>query len=74
MANDRVPKAVLQAMGLKTQREFKALKRRQLREVLKAFDEYRRGCFYCPGSFNLGGIMDGVRRHLSRLSVKNWGR
>ena len=67
----RIPPFVLQHLDCRTQREFKQLKRQQLKAVIKAYDEYRSGCGYCPGSLRLEVALE---LHQKQLSIKNWGR
>ncbi len=73
--NKKIPKYVLDNMGLQTQRQFKQVKRYQLRMLAKALDEYRMGCAYCPSQgFNIGGIDRRIGNLRNRHSVKNWGK
>lgn len=45
----KIPDHVLHNTKTYTAREFKAQKRKQVREVLRALDELRTGCAYLPG-------------------------
>lgn len=66
-----------------TKREWRQLKRRQLREIRKAVDAFRLGCAYVPGyrdkelilAYHAG--MEGLEAHLAfienQASSKNWG-
>ena len=68
------PKWLLEREGITT-RQWKAMKRKELREVIKAFDYYRLGCAYCPGIngevITIGKSLDKLKQS---LSVKEWGR
>ncbi len=71
----RIPKWLLKNCGVETRRQFKQLKRKQLKSVLKAWDDFRSGCFYCPGYPRDTTDVDDILRRLKRdLSAKNWGR
>lgn len=69
----KVPKYVLKNCGITTQRQFKALKRYQLKAILKALNDYCMGCAYCP-EFDIGEIEKKLQELRKLLSVKNWGR
>jgi len=70
----KIPKYVLKNLGLQTQRQFKALKRHQIRQIMKALDDYRMGCAYCHGRFDVGEIAKRLEKCKKQLSVKEWGR
>lgn len=72
--NQRVPKRVLKNMKLPTQRAFKQLKRKQLREMRKVMDELRIGSVYMP-EFNEARRLDNTLSRLEEAcSVEEWGR
>lgn len=63
---------VLQGM---TTRQWKSLKRKQLREVKRAFDEYRLGCIFCPGfHLHIAPMKEHIEGLINSHSVRNWGR
>lgn len=69
-----IPKYVLEAMDLKTTRQFKSRKRKELREIEKAVKEYQRGCAYCPGyETGISNLFKSVREIKILQSVKEWG-
>lgn len=71
-----IPADLLQRNGLKKSRQWKNRKRRELRELCKAFDKFRIGCYYTPSGTNgevgrVGEILDEWKRQFSQ---KEWGR
>lgn len=58
-----------------TQRQWRQMKRRDLKNLIAAFDEYRLGSAYCP---NKNGEVEAIRKLLNDLkeshSIKKWGR
>ena len=70
----KVPLYVIQRLGLETTRDFKALKREQLKDIFRAMSEYLSGCAYCPDN----ELFDDARKNIEKLidshSVKRWGR
>lgn len=69
---DRVPKYILEDMGLSSQREFRQLKRKQLKEIMKAYKEYSLACAWCPGYPH--GLSELLWEMKKSHSVKNWGK
>jgi hypothetical protein len=58
-----------------TSRQWKARKRRELRDLKKALHVYRLGCFYTPSKDGeVGQIEDCINSIERAQSVKNWGR
>ena len=58
-----------------TSREWKSRKRKEIREVIKAFEIYRLGCYYTPdGEGEVGQIDEALKSIKQKLSVKNWGK
>jgi len=41
---------------------------------MKALDDYRMGCAYCHGRFDVGEIAKRLEKCKKQLSVKEWGR
>jgi len=70
----RVPKYVLKNSGIKTQRQWKELKRRQLRAAFKAMRKFQGGCYYTPDKGQYCQVMRGLEQLKDMLSVKKWGR
>ena len=70
----RAPDWLLLQEGI-TNRQWKSRKRKELKEVIRAFDNYRTGCAYCPGE---DGEADQLGKLLEQMkeahSVKEWGR
>jgi len=58
-----------------TQRQWRIRKRRDLKQLIAAYDEYRMGCAYCPGK---NGEVGAIGKLLDELkeshSIKKWGR
>lgn len=72
---EKIPKWLLKNCGVKTQRQFKQLKRKQLRGVQKAWSDFRGGCAHFRNyPNNIIGVNDTLRRIEEDLSIKNWGR
>ena len=70
----KAPKWLLIQEGI-TQRQWKQLKRKELRELKKSLLVYRSGCIFCPGSGGeFGTIAKLVDELIESHSVKNWGR
>lgn len=69
-----IPKYVLKNMGIQTQRQFKAQKRHELKVVMEALEQYRRGCAYCPPNNLCKAIQDNLQELIKLHSVKMWGR
>jgi hypothetical protein len=72
---NKAPKSVLSMLGLTTQRQFRQMKRKQLKAVLKAWKKFRSGCAYCEGyPHNISEAGRYLERIIKDLSIKNWGR
>ena len=69
----RAPDYALKNMGVKSQRQWRARKRKDLKAAIKAFGEYRRGCAFCPG---INGEVGAIETLLASLweshKEKNW--
>jgi len=70
----KAPEPVLKALSIKTQREFKVLKRKELKDVIKALHIYSGGCAYCPGYSKYWVAADALHQLKKLHSVKEWGR
>ena len=58
-----------------TQRQWRIRKRRDLKQLIAAFDEYRMGCAYCPGkNMEVGAIEKLLNELKESHSIKKWGR
>lgn len=58
-----------------TQRQWRQIKRRDLRNLISAFDEYRMGCAHCPGTNGAVGVIGKLLNELKEShSIKKWGR
>jgi len=73
MSKEKAPKWLLKREGI-TQRQWKSLKRTELRNVIKALDIYRSGCAFCPGAREFGTIVSALDQLEKSHSVKEWGR
>lgn len=70
----QIPKWLLEKEGI-TARQWKARKRRELKEAIRAFDVYFIGCAFTPAKDGQDGrIKDAFKSLKQVLSVKNWGR
>lgn len=73
--HDKAPLWVCHNVGVNTQREFKALKRKQFAAARKALADFRLGCAFCPDYKRVSAFlaeMDAIQKDV--LSVKRWGR
>jgi len=73
MKTEPIPPYVLENMGLKTTRQFKSRKRKELREIKKAISEYHRGCAYCPCYDEIAELDKLLDKIQSMQSIKEWG-
>ena len=70
----QLPKHVIAQYG-KRSRDFKAQKRKGLKLLAKALDNFRNGSAFLPcGSYPIQAIDKIIERMKIDLSVKNWGR
>jgi hypothetical protein len=72
MSNAQISKSFLDRKRL-TQRQWKARKRREVRELERALGRVLRGCLYVP-IYGIGGLACAVREWREAVSVKRWGR
>ena len=70
----RIPRNVLDNLMCRTTRDFRTLKRRQIKTLLSALNELRIGCVYLPGYRHIGQLADKVKQLHGLLSAKKWGR
>lgn len=70
----KLPDYLLKNMKLSGSREYKTLKRTELREVLKAIDKFRRGCAWIPPLHEFNLVAANLERMKQAMSVKEWGR
>ena len=74
MKTEPIPPYVLENMKLKTTRQFKSRKRKELREIKNALAKYHQGCAYCPGYENEINELGKILKKLEELqSIKEWG-
>lgn len=71
---EQIPKYVLDNIGVKTQREFKSLKRQEFKRVQKALREFSAACYFCPDYHQIGDLLKRADEIEQSISVKNWGR
>lgn len=75
MKAKKASKDVLHSLGLRRQRDFKALKRTELRGIIAAWQIFHSGCAYVPGYPHAIWRLDDAIKELTRLlSAKEWGR
>ena len=76
MIRPKAPKDVLQNCGVTTQRQWRRLKREQLRLALRAMHQVRCGCVYtpvAPGVY-VGAIIRQIEQLQRAWSVQEWGK
>lgn len=74
MKGVKVPKVVLKNMGCSTQREYRRLKRRQLRRLQSAMNDLMLGVAHAPGYDREYAQLDVSIEALAALwSPKEWG-
>ena len=68
-----IPKSIIREYdGI---RGFKSKKRQQLKNLRRALDEFRSGCYWIPtGPYNVDIIYSCVNKLRQEMSTKNWGR
>ena len=70
----KAPKWLLKREGI-TQRQWKQMKRQELRELKKSLWVYGSGCAFCPSyDGRFGTMVKLVNELIESHSVKNWGR
>jgi hypothetical protein len=58
-----------------TQRQWRIRKRRDLKQLIAAYDAYQMGCAYCPGKNGEVGTIGKLLDELKEShSIKKWGR
>lgn len=68
-----VPKEVLNKVGVKTSRQFRALKRKQIKAIKKAVDDYVFACAWCPeDGVNIGMLRTAIYKMQQLHKVANW--
>jgi hypothetical protein len=68
----KCPQWLLKREGI-SQRQWESRKRKELKNVIKAFGEYRMGCAYCPGTEGEVGEIEKLLTKLQELhKCKNW--
>lgn len=67
------PDWLLKREGI-TQRQWRARKRRDLRALEKALDNYRMGCAYTPGHVAIDQLSTTIKIMRQTHSVKAWGQ
>ena len=70
----QIPQYVLKNCKTQTLREFKALKRKQLKVVKQALNSYRQGCAYSPAFKSIIHADELITKAIEAQSAKNWGR
>jgi len=71
----QIKEYILKAMKLKSSREYKVLKRKQIRAVEKAVNDLRTGSVCLPDYPNsITSLSHDVSVLKESMSVKNWGR
>lgn len=68
----RAPDWLLTREGI-TQRQWRVKKRRHLKELIKALNEYRMGCAYCPSKDGQVGKLDALLKTMwEEHKESNW--
>ncbi len=68
---EKIPESIRDGLTI---RQWKSLKRKQLRAIQKATREYRLGCAYCPFySIDINALEGVVASMIESHSVNNWG-
>ncbi len=72
----QVNKQLLFRMKLKSSRQFKILKRRQLSDLERAACKFQKGCAGCPSSVQIAihTIQELINQVKRAQTVKNWGK
>ena len=75
MNEDRIPKWVLRFQGFETTSQFKAAKRRQLKNIRNAAERWRRGCAWAPNGCDHFLALERTLNAIEKdQSVGKWGR
>ena len=69
-----IPKYVLKNRGIKTTREFKQQKRKEIREAIRAMKNFQCGCANTPGYESYCTAIEAAEETKDKCSLKNWGR
>jgi hypothetical protein len=76
----KVPACVMDNLGVRTQRQFRQMKRRELQALRQAAQKYMMGAAYTPPpllikpDYCIGEISRAINMLIKQCSVKNWGR
>lgn len=73
MSQPKVPEYVLANLGLNNQREYRQLKRRELRELRRLVKRLLLGCIYMPNYDLMKQLQDLTTDLVESTKVKNWG-
>ena len=67
------PNYVLQQRGIRTQRQWRAIKRRDFKALRTALGNYRFGCAFCPwGKAAVGRIDAAINDLAAEINAKVW--
>jgi hypothetical protein len=69
----KVPQFVLDTMRIRTQREWRRLKREQLRAVMEAMELLAQGSLHMPGYEDFKQARELLKGVGAKLSPKEWG-
>jgi len=70
----KIPDHILKNMGTPTRREWKQLKRRELRQLRKAFNVFQLGSAWVPQCYSVRDIDKVLTRLEELMSQRIWGR
>jgi hypothetical protein len=70
----KIPNFVLKNVGVRTSREFKQLKRKQVRDLEKSANELMRGLGCSPAGLDMMAARGRILIIKDKLSIKKWGR
>lgn len=70
----QIPAFILDSSNVRSQREWKALKRKEARDVLRAVQQFQLGCAWTPAYRAIAALEPELKAIIKRLSVESWGR
>lgn len=68
-----IPQWLLDREGI-TRRQWKSIKRQEMRFLCKYMSRFRNGCAYTPAHRRIEDLEQILNEMQDSLSIKNWGR